>query len=139
MLTAHLVDDTIRMENAIFTVFATGALAADRFVIGTAARDANDNLIYNSATGALLYDSDGTGAATAIQFATLAPGLALTSLDFVIVGRARSPRRQLRLFFHVRRSSTLVALQARWSCTLARVMNCTWRLPESIHHLGVNL
>jgi len=54
-------------------------------VIGAAAQDANDRIIYNNATGALLYDSDGVGGIAAIQFATLSTGLALTNLDFFVV------------------------------------------------------
>jgi Ca2+-binding RTX toxin-like protein len=80
----NVADDTIVLENAIFSVFAAGPLAAERFIIGPAALDANDNIIYNSTTGALLYDSDGNGAGAAVQFAALAPGLALTANDFVI-------------------------------------------------------
>jgi Ca2+-binding RTX toxin-like protein len=78
-------DDTIWLENDIFTAFAAGAVAADRFVIGTAAQDANDSIIYDSGTGALFYDSDGVGGASAVQFAQLNPGTALTHLDFEIV------------------------------------------------------
>jgi serralysin len=54
-------------------------------VIGAAAQDAQDRIIYNSATGALLYDSDGVGGAAAVQFAELSAGLALTNLDFLVV------------------------------------------------------
>ena len=54
-------------------------------VIGTAALDANDRIIYNSASGALSYDSDRNGATAAILFATLPTRLALTYLDFVVV------------------------------------------------------
>jgi Ca2+-binding RTX toxin-like protein len=78
-------DDTIVLENAIFGAFAAGDLAAERFVVGTAAQDASDNIIYDINTGALFYDSDGTGAAAAIQFAEVSAGLALTHLDFLIV------------------------------------------------------
>jgi Ca2+-binding RTX toxin-like protein len=77
--------DTIVLENTIFGAFAAGGLAAERFVVGTAAQDASDNIIYDIDTGALYYDSDGTGAAAAIQFAQLNAGTALTHLDFVIV------------------------------------------------------
>jgi hypothetical protein len=81
-----VASDTIRLENSIFTaVGAPGTLAASAFRIGTAAADATDRIIYNSATGALLYDADGSGAGAARQFATLDDGLALTRSDFLIV------------------------------------------------------
>ena len=41
--------------------------------------------IYYVDTGALFYDSDGTGAAAAIQVAEMSAGLALTHLDFLVV------------------------------------------------------
>ena len=50
-----------------------------------AAHDADDRVVYNSATGALFYDADGTGAAAAVRFAILDPGLHLTRADFAIV------------------------------------------------------
>jgi Ca2+-binding RTX toxin-like protein len=80
-----VADDTIRLENAIFTRLGAGVLASGAFAIGTAAQDANDHVIYDSTTGALLYDADGNGAGAAVQFAQLATGLALTSLDFLVV------------------------------------------------------
>ena len=80
-----VADDTILLENTIFGAFAAGGLAAERFVVGAAAQDASDNIIYNSSTGALFYDSDGIGASAAVQFAAVTPGLALTHLDFIVV------------------------------------------------------
>ncbi len=59
--------------------------AASAFHIGAAAADALDRTIYNNATGALSYDSDGTGAASATQFATLSTRLAMTNADFFVV------------------------------------------------------
>lgn len=79
-------DDTIRLENAIFTAFTkAGALAATAFFTGTAAADASDRIIYDASTGALYYDADGTGATAQIQFASLGASLSLTAKDFVIV------------------------------------------------------
>jgi Ca2+-binding RTX toxin-like protein len=60
-------------------------LAAAQFHIGAAAGDASDRLIYNSATGSLFFDRDGTGAIAPVQFATLSPGLALTNADILVL------------------------------------------------------
>ena len=80
----NVVDDTILLEASAFASIPTGALPAERFVVGTAALDADDNILYDSSTGALYYDSDGNGAAAAVQFAELSAGLALTHLDFLV-------------------------------------------------------
>lgn len=78
-------EDSIHLDNAIFTgLGATGALSAAQFATN-AATDANDRIIYNSTTGALSYDADGSGSGTAIEFARLGVGLALSNSDFVIV------------------------------------------------------
>jgi len=78
--------DKLGLDDAIFAGIGTpGAFNANAFVVGSAAGDADDRIIYNSATGALLYDADGTGAGAAIQFATLQPGLGLTAGDFVVI------------------------------------------------------
>ncbi|MFI0847992.1 calcium-binding protein [Mesorhizobium sp. IMUNJ 23232] len=80
--------DTIHLENGIFTaLIATGALAASAFKdIAVAAKDANDRIIYNSDTGALYYDADGSGAAFGnVKFATLSGEPGLTAADFVVI------------------------------------------------------
>ena len=80
------VDDKIQLSAAIFTAAGPlGTLAAGAFVTGSAAADASDRIIYNSGTGAVSYDRDGTGAAAQVQFATLATGLALTNNNFQVV------------------------------------------------------
>ena len=63
---------------------AAGALNPAAFHSGTAAADASDRIIYDSATGKIFYDSDGTGAAAAIQFAKVTAGLVLTQADFIV-------------------------------------------------------
>ena len=81
-----VVDDTVQLENAVFTQFVTpGAVAAANFRIGAAAADVDDYLIYRSGTGALLYDADGNGAGAAVQIAVLGSGLALTVADFTVI------------------------------------------------------
>ena len=79
------VEDVIQLDDAVFGALATGVLAAERFVIGTAAQDADDNIIYDDVTGNLLYDSDGAGGAAAIQFAQANPGLGISNQDFIVV------------------------------------------------------
>lgn len=83
----NVTDDTIRLENAIFTAISgTGTLTAAQFVknsSGTAA-DANDRIIYETDTGKLFYDSNGS-AAGSVHFATIGTNLSLTAADFFIV------------------------------------------------------
>jgi Ca2+-binding RTX toxin-like protein len=83
-----VVDDTIRLENSVFLGLADGALGASAFTKGTVnvASDAFDRIIYNSASGALFFDRDGSGATySAIRFAILDQNLALTAQDFLVV------------------------------------------------------
>ncbi len=81
-----VADDTIQLENAIFTKFiTTGILSADNFVIGSKALDSNDYLFYDSTTGGLYYDATGSSVGFAVKIATLGIGLALTHDDFVVV------------------------------------------------------
>ena len=61
---------------------SSGTLDAAAFHAGTAAADANDRIIYNSATGEIFYDSDGTGAAAQVLFATVTAGTNLTAANF---------------------------------------------------------
>ncbi len=78
--------DKIMLDNDIFTALgAPGTLAAARFRIGANAADASDRIIYDSATGNLYYDRDGTGGAAKVQFATLDTALALDAGDFRII------------------------------------------------------
>ncbi len=80
-----VADDTILIDNAIFTGLALGALAPAAFRIGAAAADGSDRIIYNFATGALYFDANGIAGVAQIQFAQLAPGLALTAADFIVI------------------------------------------------------
>jgi Ca2+-binding RTX toxin-like protein len=83
-----VADDTIRLENGIFTTLTTpGVLAAAAFkIIGNGGvADSTDHLLYNTATGSLSYDADGSGAAAAVQIAILGTGLAMTNADFIVV------------------------------------------------------
>jgi pimeloyl-ACP methyl ester carboxylesterase len=86
ILDFSIADDTIVLNNAVFAKLPDGNLAGHRFHIGAMAGDASDRIIYNSATGVLSYDADGSSAAIKAQvFATIDKGLALTAHDFLII------------------------------------------------------
>ena len=55
-----VADDTIRLDQTIFSSsLGLGNISSGELVIGTAALEANDRIIYDSSTGALFYDADG--------------------------------------------------------------------------------
>ncbi|MBC7578423.1 MAG: calcium-binding protein [Tardiphaga sp.] len=88
---SHAEGDHIALDHTIFstlTPVALGAaLTANNFYAsgnGTA-HLATDHILYNSATGALSYDADGTGAAAAVQFAVLTHHPTLVASDFMLV------------------------------------------------------
>ncbi|TMJ19716.1 MAG: calcium-binding protein [Alphaproteobacteria bacterium] len=74
--------DKILLGSAAFTGLSPGALDAGAFAAGTQAHDADDRIVYDSATGQLFFDSDGNGAGAAVLFATLAAGTNLSASDF---------------------------------------------------------
>jgi Ca2+-binding RTX toxin-like protein len=78
--------DTIYLENAIFKKLTkTGTLKKSYFTVGTKAADANDYIVYNSKTGYLYYDADGSGKGAAIAFAKLAAGLKMAYSEFKVI------------------------------------------------------
>lgn len=80
------IDDTIRLENAVFTGLVAGTLAGSAFaanLTGTAT-DALDRIIYETDTGRLFFDADGTGLGARVHFATLTANLTLTRADFFV-------------------------------------------------------
>jgi Ca2+-binding RTX toxin-like protein len=80
-----LGSDRVLLDHNVFSALGTGALAPGAFVIGTAAGDADDRIIYDQSTGNLYYDADGNGAGAAVQFATLQGHPALTASDFSVL------------------------------------------------------
>jgi Ca2+-binding RTX toxin-like protein len=76
--------DKLLLSDVIFSNIAPGVLSAGSFVAGggAQAQDANDRILYNTATGTVSYDADGNGAGAALAFATLfgAPSLAATDI-----------------------------------------------------------
>lgn len=80
-----VVDDTFQLDDAVFRKLAAGALKAADFVTGSKALDSSDRIVYNSTTGDIFYDADGSGSGAAVLFAKVAAGTALTSADFLII------------------------------------------------------
>jgi Polysaccharide lyase/RTX calcium-binding nonapeptide repeat (4 copies) len=78
-------DDTIVLENAVFTSLAAGALSGSAFWVGSRAHDADDRIVYDSASGALHYDADGSGAGAGVQIATLSTGLKMASANVYVI------------------------------------------------------
>ncbi len=86
-------DDIIRLDNEVMAGLGTtpGALTAAAFVSGTGlitARDSSDRIIYNTTTGDLYYDSDGTGSLAAIKIALIGTSSSrpvLDHTDFLII------------------------------------------------------
>src|SRR3954470_23892370 len=84
--------DRIQLDIAAFTQLgATGRFATNdvRFYAApgaTAGHDADDRIIYNTATGQLFYDADGNGPGAAQLIATLQSGSTLAASDVFVFG-----------------------------------------------------
>lgn len=78
--------DFIHLSLAVFTKAGpAGTLAQDAFyTVGVGRADAEDRIIYNQVTGVLSYDPDGTGAAAAVQFASVTAGMVIGYADFIV-------------------------------------------------------
>ena len=81
----NVAQDSIWLEDSVFTGLALGKLAASAFVTGAAATTASHRIIYKAATGALSFDADGNGGGAAIQFANLSAGLAMNAGEFTVI------------------------------------------------------
>jgi Ca2+-binding RTX toxin-like protein len=79
--------DEIVLHNSIFKALVEeGTLSAVNFHAGSTgmAADDNDYILYNTTTGALLYDADGSGQGVAVEFAVLSNKPQINEKDFVI-------------------------------------------------------
>ncbi|MCL6751812.1 calcium-binding protein [Nostoc sp. CCCryo 231-06] len=90
----NFIDYQSKTTNELIQVSATGfggglssgSLSANQFTIGTSATTNTQRFIYNSATGGLFFDQDGSKSGfTQVQFAQLSTGLSLTENNFVVV------------------------------------------------------
>jgi Ca2+-binding RTX toxin-like protein len=83
-------DDLIQLAKSVFVglTTASGALSSGEFESGaglTAAATSAGRVVYNSTSGALYYDADGTGGNAAVQIATLTGAPVLNHNEFFIV------------------------------------------------------
>jgi Ca2+-binding RTX toxin-like protein len=81
-------DDTIVLDDSVFTALSPGALAASAFKdisAGSSVIDADDRILYNSNNGSLYYDADGAGGTKAVALAKVIGLPGLTADDFLIV------------------------------------------------------
>lgn len=76
--------DTMMLSHVAFAGLDAGALDDTDFTFGSAVKDATDRIIYNSVTGELSFDQDGTGEISAVTFAKVSAGLYLTAADFFV-------------------------------------------------------
>ena len=79
--------DQLQLVSAGFGGLGLGALAAGNFVSGAApvANQASAQFLYDTGTGQVSFDADGTGGGAAVNLVTLVGAPALTAADFVIV------------------------------------------------------
>ena len=82
--------DSIVLDNAVFAGIAAnaqGRLDSAQFAANATgpAADAGDRIVYETDTGDLFYDADGVGGGARVHFATLSPGLAMTSNEFFVI------------------------------------------------------
>ena len=70
--------------NAFAGIGPKGILADGRFHDGTSAADRSDRILYDTASGRIWYDADGSGQTRKVLFAQIIPGTALTADDFFV-------------------------------------------------------
>jgi hypothetical protein len=79
--------DRIQLDKRVFTALpANGILAVSAFRSGSSFTSPNERILYNPATGDLVYDSNGSAAGGIIAiFATLAKGLNISNSFFAVI------------------------------------------------------
>jgi Ca2+-binding RTX toxin-like protein len=83
--------DMIVLSRTIFAGLTAGSTVPVGDVVaaanptGPVPTDSGDHILYNTSTGALSYDPDGSGGTAAVQFATLTGHPTLVAGDFSII------------------------------------------------------
>lgn len=83
----NVKDDTIQLDDAVFTALLAGPLGVDQFHKNNSgkAHDADDRIIYEKDTGKIFYDPDGNDVQAGVLIATIGKNLLLTQADFTVV------------------------------------------------------
>ena len=81
----NVPDDAFRLDSSVFVGLFPGPANVGDFVVGKHAIGHYDLIVYDKATGDLMFDVDGAGGAAAVKFAAVDPGTALTAADFYVV------------------------------------------------------
>ncbi|MFN7307445.1 MAG: calcium-binding protein, partial [Acetobacteraceae bacterium] len=88
ILSYNAFEDTILLDQSVFgAIGAAGSpLAAGSFTVNSVATSTDHRIVFDNATGALFYDADGSGAGSAVHFATLT-GISgsITYAEFLII------------------------------------------------------
>jgi Ca2+-binding RTX toxin-like protein len=79
--------DRIWLDDSVYKALAPGVLVGSQFVSNASglAQDADDRIIYQTGTGKLFYDLDGTGAGASVHFATLTGNPPIGAGDFLVM------------------------------------------------------
>jgi hypothetical protein len=79
-------EDRIELDGAIYTALTgTGPIAAEEFGLGRGAATAEQHILYDAASGKILYDADGAGGAAAVTIGLTQPDAGLTAADIWVV------------------------------------------------------
>jgi Ca2+-binding RTX toxin-like protein len=77
-------DDSMFLDDAVFTNLALGPLVQAAFHVGIAATAASHRIIYNDANGSLFFDPDGAGGTAKTKFAQVDAQTFVTHEDFTV-------------------------------------------------------
>jgi len=85
---SHGEDQLVFVRSKFANIGPAGALAEGAFYAGegiTKAQDADDRFLFDTHSGNLYFDRDGSGSSAAVLIGVLTPGSSLSATDFKIV------------------------------------------------------
>jgi Ca2+-binding RTX toxin-like protein len=77
--------DVVHLDAGLFSALSPGGLSGVAFHLGAAATSASHRIVYDTTTGDLRYDADGSGGADAVLVATFSNTPTLQATDFVVI------------------------------------------------------